>query len=227
MPRYHWQAAVVVLLQSVALDAQTLVDTPAQAIDRVAAVIEATRTKQAALPTAANDSETLTRMAELEQAPRLVMSNLDLRKLDEPHKKAMWDGIWALVTPIDKDNQARLLAMVPAEGWFSSKTYGWQASISAFLIVQHSNADLWRRFLPKIEQMAKTGEADGGAYALMYDRLALSEGRPQRYGSQMTCTDGHWAVREPVEDRSVIDARRKEVGLDTLAENLKNFQNAC
>jgi hypothetical protein len=71
--------------------------------------------------------------------------------------------------------------------------------------------------------MVKAGEADGAAYALMYDRLALSEGRPQRYGSQMRCSDGQYDVGEPVDDIDRVDSRRASVGLGTLAKNVERF----
>lgn len=200
------------------------VHSPAEAVALVADAIEAVRARQAALPPPASDSEELVRMVELDQAPRLVLARLDLGELEEAEKRQMWGDVWQMIIPIDRQNQARLLEMVPAEGWFAISRYGKEAANAAFLIVQHADEALWRRFLPKIEDMAKSGEAEGGAFALMYDRLALSEGRPQRYGSQMTCEDGRWVVEEPVEDWDAIDAQRSSVGLSTLAENLKRFE---
>ena len=129
---------------------------------------------------------------------------------------------------IDKANQQALLAMVPPEGWFPISRYGPEAAKAAFLIVQHGDPTLWRRFLPVIERMAKTGEAEGTAYALMYDRLALSEGRPQRFGSQMDCRGGRYAPAEPLEDPKALDERRLAYGLKPYAEYLKLFEtNSC
>lgn len=223
--RYLFAACAALLLAAQPLQAQTVtVRSKDEAVALVAKSIEDVRGKQAALPPPASDTETLKRMAELEQAPRLVLSQFDLSALGEPEKQAMWSEIWGHITPIDKANQQQLLAMLPAEGWFSISRYGRDGALAAFLIVQHSDISLWRRFLPTIEAMARTGEAEGGFFALMYDRLALNEGRPQRYGSQMTCRDGRWAVSEPVEDAAAIDAQRKSVGLNTLEENLKRFE---
>ena len=55
----------------------------------------------------------------------------------------------------------------------------------------------------------------------MYDRLAMNEGRPQRYGSQTRCkanTITLYTVEKPGE----LDARRKAIGFDlTEAEYLR------
>jgi hypothetical protein len=214
---------LTVLLHAVPLHAQITVQTAEEGQALVAAAISSARTRLSELPPPTTDSEKLIRMADLEQAPRSVLSDLDLSALSEADKQSMWAGIWGQIGPIDRANQKSLLDIVPEEGWFSISRYGREAATAAFLIVQHGDRSLWRRFLPSIEAMVKTGEAEGSAYALMYDRLALSEGRPQRYGSQMRCSEGQFAVVEPVEDISLIDDRRSSVGLGTLAENVERF----
>jgi hypothetical protein len=214
---------LAVLLHALPLHAQVTVQTPEQGQALVAAAIESARSRLSELPPATTDAEKLIRMADLEQAPRLVLSDLDLSALSEADKWSMWAGIWGQIGPIDREHQTLLLQMVPEEGWFPISRYGREAATAAFLIVQHSDPSLWRRFLPSIDAMVKAGEADGAAYALMYDRLALTEGRPQRYGPQMRCSDGQYVVVEPVEDIDRIDARRASVGLGTLAKNLERF----
>lgn len=216
--------ALALLVASLPLRAEVVsVRTAAEGVALVLGALEEVRAKQAALPPPTSDSEKLLRMAELEQAPRLAMSRLDLGALGEAEKQVLWGKVWPEVSSVDQANQEQLLAMVPEQGWFPISVYGHDAAIAAFLIVQHSDETLWRRFLPAIEQMVKTGEADGQSFALMYDRLALSEGRPQRYGSQMSCKDGRYQVSEPVEDWSAIDELRASVGLSTLQENLERF----
>lgn len=215
--------AVMVSLFGVPLHAQVTVQTSEEGIDLVRSAIFSARAREAEMNPAVSNSERLIRMADIEQAPRLVLSDLDLSALSEMEKQTMWGGIWELITPIDQANQSQLLEMVPEEGWFSISSYGREAAGSAFLIVQHSNPALWRRFLPAIEAMVLADEADGSTYALMYDRLALSEGRPQRYGSQMQCSAGQYAVMEPVENMEQIDALRSSVGLGSLSENLERF----
>ncbi len=93
------------------------------------------------------------------------------------------------------------------------------------LIVQHSDLEQWRRFVPVMEKLAAQGEVRGGDYALMYDRLALNEKRPQRYGSQMTCQAGRYAPA-PIEDPDHIDDRRAALHMGPYKDYLALYADA-
>ena len=60
----------------------------------------------------------------------------------------------------------------------------------------------------------------GESYGLMYDRLAINEGRPQRYGTQMTCKAGKFVIDlENLEDPENVEERRRAMGFRwTLSE---------
>jgi hypothetical protein len=51
----------------------------------------------------------------------------------------------------------------------------------------------------------------------------MGEGKKQLYGTQFTLKDGEF-IPSPIEDEANIDKRRKEVGLDTLAEYTKTIR---
>lgn len=195
------------------------------AIAPVAAAIAEVRAKQAALPPPKDDIEKLLRMGELEQAPRVAMGKVDFLKIPIAERDNAVRAIGQQMRSIDEANQKALLAMLPPEGWFTIGKYGAEASRAAFMIVQHSNPDLWRRFVPVLEPLAAKGEVAGGDFALMYDRLALSEGRKQRYGSQMKCEAGKW-VPAPIEDPAAVDRHRAATGMRPYAEYLANYANA-
>jgi hypothetical protein len=133
--------------------------------------------------------------------------------------------VWAEIRPIDEANLQALLAMLPPEGWFTINKYGPAASEAAFLIIQHSNVEQWRRFVPMMETLAMQGEVKGGDYALMYDRLALTEKRPQRYGSQMVCQAGKFAPA-PIEDPDHIDERRAALQMSPYKDYLAHYATA-
>lgn len=183
----------------------------------IKAAIAAEKARQATLPPTSDVGEQLVRMAQMDQRARDPLDTLDFSLLPEVERERAHAAIWAEIDPVDRANQARLLELAPAEGWFHPSVYGERPAAAAFLIVQHSNADLWRRFVPVLEPLARAGEIDGQDYALMYDRLALSEGRPQRYGSQMVCRDGRYVVNT-LEAPEGVDARRAELGMGPLAE---------
>lgn len=189
----------------------------------VGAAVAKVRAEQAALPPPKDDAEKLLRMRDLEQAPRAAMMAVDFQQIPPAERMAASTAIWQQILPIDEANQKALMEMLPPEGWFTISRYGKEASRAAFLIVQHGNVELWRRFVPVLEPLAAKGEVEPSQYALMYDRLATNEGRQQRYGSQMGCKAGKW-VPDPIEDPDGLDARRAKLGMEPYASYLaKNF----
>lgn len=186
----------------------------------VAEAIAVEEARQAALPPPANDRERLERMGALDQVGRRALNPIDLTLLPEAERAAANAVMWEPLEAMDDRLLAELLTMVPAEGWFRQSVYGEQAASAAFLIIQHSDLEQWRRFVPVLEPLAAAGEVNGSHYGLMYDRLAVNEGRPQRYGTQMTCKAGKWVIdRENLEDPENADARRAAMGFHgTLAE---------
>jgi len=195
------------------------------AIAPVAAAIAEVRKAQAALPPPRDDAEKLLRMRDLDQAAHRALGRIDVSRIPPADRKAALTAIQQQVGPIDRANQQALLAMLPPEGWFTISRYGKDASNAAFLIIQHAGPDLQRRFLPVLEPLAARGEVAGGDYALMFDRLALSEGRKQRYGTQIRCEAGR-LTPSPIEDAQLVDSRRAAVGLGPYADYLTGFANA-
>jgi hypothetical protein len=195
----------------------------------ISPVVEAVRTeqeRQAALPPPRNDRERLERMGALDQAGRMMIGEVDVSVLAPEQRAAAFSAISAIIDPIDRANQKSLLAMVPPEGWFLRSQYGEQAAAAAFHIVQHGDETLWRRFLPALEPLVGTGEVQGEAYAKMYDRLAISEDRPQRYGTQFICNEARWTLA-PLEDEAQVGARRAGVGITTpLSVYVEHMANA-
>lgn len=196
-----------------------------QRIAPVQAAIDAEVARQAGLPPPRNDGERLDRMGAMDQAGRRALTGIDLNDLPEPERQAANDAMWAPVSAMDARLTAKLLRMVPPKGWFLKSVYGEQASGAAFLIIQHSEIEHWRRFVPILEPLVALGEVEGQEYGLMYDRLAINENRLQRYGTQTACIGGRWAIDSAsLEDPENADARREAMGFrQTLAEYETNF----
>lgn len=191
----------------------------------VVTAVAAEEARQAALPPAATDRERLERMGELDQVGRRVAITVDLSHVPEADRPAADMALWAPIGAMDDRLSAELIRMLPAEGWFYKSVYGEDAARTAFLIIQHADATLQRRFVPVLESLVASGEVEGSSYGLMYDRLALSEGRPQRYGTQMTCKNARWVIDYGnLEDPERADERREALGfMQTLAEYETNF----
>ena len=203
--------------------AATPADLSAEARAAIAPVLDAIaaeRAAQAKLPPPKDDAEKLIRLGRLDQAPRMALPLVDLSKAPAAERAATGVAMNAAIKAVDAEAEAEVLKMVPPEGWFTRSRYGVEAANAAFLIIQHSRVENWRRFLPVIEPLVARGEASGESYALMYDRLAVNEGRPQRYGSQFRCQAGKLAPF-PLEDPVRVDAWRKQMGMSrTYADQL-------
>ena len=159
----------------------------------VAESIADEQARQAALPPPVDDRERLERMGRLDQVGRRVWNTIDLSGLPVGERQRADAAIGLSIQAVDR---------------------------AAFLIVQHGNLDLWQRFVPVLEPLVAIGEVRGESYGLMYDRLAINEGRPQRYGTQMTCKAGKWVIDHAnLEDPEHADERRAAMGFRwTLAD---------
>ncbi|MGI4816903.1 MAG: DUF6624 domain-containing protein [Janthinobacterium lividum] len=190
--------------------------------------MEQERAKLDALPA---DVDLKTRFASvyvLDQHPRMQMG--DIMKSDMPpdQKAQAMAEARAFMAEQDPRNLKIVLDHLPPEGWYIRSQYGVEVATTAFLVVQHSNLETWQRFVPVLEPLVAQGEVDGPSYALMFDRLALAEQRPQRYGSQVTCQDGRWVAMD-LEAPESVDERRRAMGFSqSYADYLSGFTSmAC
>ncbi len=189
---------------------------------------EQVETEQARLPPPKTTSDKLERLYARDQAAREALIKVDVSALPEDQRGAAWAAMWSEINAHDLADQAELKSLIPADGWFKKSVYGDEAVTAAFLIVQHAVNDptLMRQTLAKLGEYTSVGEAKGGQYALMYDRVALDfDHKPQRYGSQVSCVNGAWTPTD-LEDPSHVDQRRKAVGLsESEANYLKRFDD--
>ena len=87
-----------------------------------------------------------------------------------------------------------------------------------WLVIQHSKAEYRKRYISYFVEANEAGAIDAGSIALMKDRMAMDDGKPQIYGSQLI-GDNLYNLR----DASTVDQRRASVGLDSLKEYLARF----
>jgi len=128
----------------------------------------------------------------------------------------------------DRANTDWLKADLAAHGWPKISAYGAEADHDAWLLVQHADHDVafQKSVLAILEALLPAKETVPQSYAYLYDRVAVAENRPQRYGTQGRCTGpGQWEPW-PSEDQDNLDKRRAEVGLNSEAE-YKAFFTFC
>lgn len=130
---------------------------------------------------------------------------------------------------IDKSNTEWLKADLRANGWFVASRFDQAVSGYAWLITQHADNDraFQREVLAILEPMVATGETSASNFAYLYDRVAVGSGKPQRYGTQGTCTAPNVWTPNPLEDPERVEALRAEVGIDTLADYSAHMHSFC
>ena len=127
---------------------------------------------------------------------------------------------WPEMKTVDAENTRYLKELVKEVGWIDVSRFGARAATDAFLLVQHSgDVPLMMAAMPYLEKDFK--HSDGAqSYALLYDRLQLSLGRKQLYGTQIGMDKQGNPLVFPLEDPEKIDELLRELKLPPLKEYL-------
>lgn len=146
--------------------------------------------------------------------------------------KRRWPTIvTSRLAEIDCGNTAWLRNQVNAHGWFDISRYGAEADEAAWLMVQHADRTpaFQGEMLPLLEERALAGESSPRQVAYLWDRVAVKEGRPQRYGTQMECEGEEMVPIGGLEDPTRVEERRAALGMQTYASyrSMMTRMNSC
>ena len=98
-----------------------------------------------------------------------------------------------------------------------------------WIVIDHASLGKQEQYLPLVEQMATDGYVGFDEYAVLYDRIAMGQNRPQRYGSQLVqfgTADALKLYVWPIEDITKLDSLRNSVGLSRFTDYLKDIEEA-
>ena len=127
----------------------------------------------------------------------------------------------------DERLTARLLTLMAEHGWLDGARFGKDVANTAFLIVQHSgDLRLMQTALPYIETDVRARFLSGSSFALLYDRMRLAQGYPQRFGSQLSTLETGETVLMPCENLEEIDEYRSRLGMGPLVDYLRLFDSS-
>ena len=122
----------------------------------------------------------------------------------------------------DVPNLARLKEIMEVHGWPSPPVFSSEVQRAAWYIAQHgqfvddTGMTHWdtafaQSILPDVLEAVEAEELPGWDYARMFDRIRTSAGEPQRYGTQIFCTNG--AADFTFEDETRVNEWRAELGM--------------
>lgn len=155
------------------------------------------------------------RAEELDQAIRHAMISLWFHRND-PAYADLTETVRSEMVAQDLSHVALVRAVVEDGSWLDPNLYPDRFRSNVWLIAQHSPDPAFMALvLSQIEPLALAGQFDRREYAMMYDRVAGNEGRPQRYGTQMRCIDGTTQTG-PLEDPENVNALRAAMGFEVV-----------
>jgi hypothetical protein len=136
---------------------------------------------------------------------------VEMGRADQAAAKAALAGSDA---PDDPDTRIKMLEQIVAEyGWPGRSLVGSDGAEAAWIVAQHADTDLafQEQCLTLVQKAYENGEVTGMQLAYLTDRVLVAQHRPQRFGTQGASL---YSKAETAE----IDARRKKLGLPSMAE---------
>ncbi|MCS3531598.1 DUF6624 domain-containing protein [Chryseobacterium sp. JUb7] len=150
-------------------------------------------------------------------------------QMNETQKKFGQDSkemqdLWKIANQKDSINLLKVKKILDEKGWVGKDKVGAQANSALFLVIQHSDLETQKKYLPMMKEAVTKGNASSSSLALLIDRIEIREGRKQIYGSQIGInpnTNTQYIL--PLIDPDNVDKRRTEVGLGSIADYIKNW----
>lgn len=140
----------------------------------------------------------------------------------EPDNQILRDSLIHAMQQADEINLQEIQDIFDTYG-FPSKTTVGSANSVIWLIVQHSDLDTQKEFYPFLREAADQGELSMEDMALLEDRIALFEGKPQRYGSQIVEDSAGERVIYTLLNTDSVDIWRSAAGMPPLEEYAKQM----
>lgn len=135
----------------------------------------------------------------------------------------LFDGYNERMEALHNSNAAALDQIIDSIGYPTVDKVGKEASAAAWLIIQHaiSQPKFMKRCLVLLEEAVKDEQANPMQLAYLADRIAVFEGKAQRYGTQFDWDDNGELSPNPYDDLDKVNQRRKSIGLKSLEEQTR------
>lgn len=129
----------------------------------------------------------------------------------------------------DSERVERLGEILDEHGWPTYDLVGERAEDAAWVIAQHADVDLafQKRALRLLRAAVADDQASPGNLAYLEDRVAVAEGRPQTYGTQVDCSRQGPEPSTPIAKRGSVDRRRAAADLEPLRQYYRQMGKIC
>lgn len=132
----------------------------------------------------------------------------------------------------DLENATFLEQFAAQHGWPVEGLVGAKIAGRIWLLVQHADRapdfqiSSLKRMEALLEQQMGVRDEMKWQYAYLYDRVQRALDRPQRYGTQLECREGHF-FSQRLEDEEQLDNWRAEMGMEPVADYIAMFPTPC
>lgn len=151
-------------------------------------------------------------------------NELSLAEEKTGYNSSIVNVIWDLKEKYNKENQIDLDKIILKTGFPKISNVGKDAAKAAFMVIQHADITRQKKYIAVIKDLCEKKEAEWSSYALLYDRIQVYDNKKQLYGSQLKYNDSTQNYElYPIEDEANVDKRRKEKGLNSLADYVIPF----
>ncbi len=152
--------------------------------------------------------------------PKIAQELQEMVTVDQDmRKRSLTEDYWD--ETVDARNTERMKEIIAEIGWPTASKVGPQGVSDAWLLVQHADHDVdFQERCLELMKKAPAGEIDMIDVAYLTDRIRVNQGKGQLYGTQFTQEDGKHIPRT-IEDEANIDARRAEMGMGPLSEQVQ------
>jgi VWFA-related protein len=120
-------------------------------------------------------------------------------------------------------NTARLCEIIKTSGWLTTALVDRAGIFAAFQILKNGSFELQRDLLPVIVAAIKKDQFQKPEFAGLYDRLRVSAGMKQLFGTQAVISGG-FLILYPIEDEANVNARRAEFGLVDIDSHIRDLE---
>ncbi len=125
----------------------------------------------------------------------------------------------------DSINVIKVKEVLDKYAWLGADIIGKRGNSTLFLVIQHADHATQEKYLSMLRDAVKNGKAKASNLALMEDRVLLGQGKKQIYGSQIGMdNETQLYYVSPLEDPDNVDKRRAAVGLEPMADYVKDWQ---
>ncbi|MEX0931265.1 MAG: DUF6624 domain-containing protein [Candidatus Paceibacterota bacterium] len=147
------------------------------------------------------------------------MVDIDQDMRERSHTEDYWDET------IDAKHTERMKEIVGEIGWPTISKVGKEGANHAWLLVQHADHDVdFQEHCLQLMKDAPADEVDVVNIVYLTDRVCGNRGVGQLYGTQFIQENGKHIPRT-IDDEENVDARRAEVGMGPLSEQIQHMYN--